>query len=132
VCFEASHEIAGLGIPKQHQIIVIAGGEMLSVRRDDHLAARSLRSEAKLCADLATRVSTLASPRVPPIPLPVPSTKRLSRQASRTHIARQQEVLPVDLNAVTREIDRSLIAGLLAIEEKLPLALEIEPSDVPS
>jgi hypothetical protein len=56
----------------------------------------------------------------------------LSRQASRTHIARQQEVLPVDLNAVTREIDRSLIAGLLAIEEKLPLALEIEPSDVPS
>ena len=53
----------------------------------------------------------------------------LARRDAR-HVARQQEVLPVDLNAVTREIDRRLIARLQAIEEKLPLAQEVEPSDI--
>ena len=53
----------------------------------------------------------------------------LARRHAR-HVARQEEVLPVDLHAMTREKHRRLIARLQAIEEKLPLAQEVGPSDI--
>jgi hypothetical protein len=109
--------------------------------------------------------STLASPRVPPIPPALAVDERIvtasvenieadlrapvahlieqgcereagalehfffARRHAR-HVARQKEVLSVDLHAMTGEKYRRVVARLQAIEEKLPLAQEVGPSDI--